>query len=647
MAPPIPLGTLLRQRYLIQQVLGQGGFGRTYLAIDQERFDERCVLKEFSVPYEDKTLIQKSQTLFQREASTLYQLQHPQIPRFWAAFEEGQRLFLVQDFIEGPTYRFLLKERKQQGTVFSEAEVLHFLMHMLPVLSYVHDRGIVHRDISPDNIILKSQAPTPTNALVPAAAGLPVLIDFGAVKEAATHRPLTSTTTRVGKVGYAPPEQLQTGRVYPNSDLYALAATTFVLLTGQEPRSLLDSQTLEWQWHPYASISQGLAAILLRMLSVYPGDRYQSVQAVLQDLQFLIDPSQDLTELQSSKTKAIDLPVNLNQSRPVNSFPSPYQYQSPVSFQANQSHPLPAPSPVEARLSRTTFRKTRPASSQRMRVGIAVAFLLGTAVAGSFLWRMFTEPPSNNREVWVSGARLPESEASQIIGASGINSENSAIQPSSNSLEARSLAIQKSAPPQPIQFPVGRISTVLQGNLQQHNLQPYILEAAQGQILTATLDGAGVVMNLLRSNQEGIDAAAYQTRNWTGSLPVDDNYFIQISGTGPYTLEVAVTPTSRPTQEMTERVSFAKGTNGTTVTGKIAPTQIRRYLLKAQQGQIVLVKVLQGQVSLSAIAPNGDRIGGSTTTSRDWKGRLPMAGDYVMEVSTTQPEDYALSFEIF
>lgn len=645
MAPPIPLGTLLRQRYLIQQVLGQGGFGRTYLAIDQERFDERCVLKEFSVPYEDKTLIQKSQTLFQREASTLYQLQHPQIPRFWAAFEEGQRLFLVQDFIEGPTYRFLLKERKQQGSVFSEAEVLHFLMHMLPVLSYIHDRGIVHRDISPDNIILKSQVTAATNALIQVEIGLPVLIDFGAVKEAATHWPLNSTTTRVGKIGYAPPEQLQTGRVYPNSDLYALAATSFVLLTGQEPRSLLDSQTLEWQWHLYTSISQGLAAILLRMLSVYPGDRYQSAQAVLQDLQSLINPSQAFTELQSSQTKPLELPGNLHQSRSIKSFPSPYQ--PPVSFQANQSCPLPAPGPVAARPLRTTLRKAKQPSNQKVRVGIAVAFLLGMAVAGSFLWRMFAETPSNNREVWVSGARLPESEASQIIGASGIEPTNSAIQPSSNSLEARSLAVQKSAPPQPIQFPVGKISTVLQGNLQQHNLQPYILQAAQGQILTATLDGAGVVMNLLRSNQEGIDAAAYQTRSWTGSLPIDDNYLIQISGTGPYTLEVAVTPSSRPTQEMTERVSFAKGTNGTTVTGKIAPTQIRRYLLKAQQGQIVLVKVLQGQVSLSAIAPNGDRIGGSTTTSKNWQGRLPMAGDYVMEVSTTQPGDYALSFEIF
>lgn len=644
MAPPIPLGTLLRQRYLIQQVLGQGGFGRTYLAIDQERFDERCVLKEFSVPYEDTTLIQKSQTLFQREASTLYQLQHPQIPRFWAAFEEGQRLFLVQDFVAGPTYRSLLKERKQQGVVFSETEVLHFLMHLLPVLSYIHDRGIIHRDISPDNIILKGQATTSAGALMQTEAGLPVLIDFGAVKEAATHWPLTSTTTRVGKVGYAPPEQLQTGRVYPNSDLYALAATSFVLLTGQEPRSLLDSQTLEWKWQPYASISQGLAAILLRMLSVYPGDRYQSAQVALQDLQSLVNPSQVLTELQPPRPKAIEPPSSLNPRQPIPASPS--LYPSPPKSPATPSVSTPTPNPIASHLPKATSQKNRQLAGRRMPIGIAVAFLLGAGVAGSFLWRMFAETPVNNREVWVSGAKLPESEASQIVGASGTNPGNSTVPSAANSIGAGT-ATQKTAPPLPIQFPTGKISTVLQGNLEQHNLQPYILPATQGQILTATLDGSGVVMNLLRSNQEGIDAAAYQTRNWTGSLPVDDNYLIQISGTGPYTLDIAVTPTSRPTQEMTERVSFAKGTNGTTVTGKIAPNQIRRYLLKAKQGQIVLVKVLQGQVSLSAIAPNGDRIGGSTTTSRDWKGRLPMEGDYVVEVSTTQPGDYALSFEIF
>ena len=251
--------------------------------------------------------------------------------------------------------------------------------------------------------------------------------------------------------------------------------------------------------------------------------------------------------------------------------------------------------------------------------------------------------------MWVSGTKIPQSEASRIIGSQQINSANSTIQSpnlvpdqgNANNPGASSSQVEK------IQFPPGKIATTLQGDLQERGLHAYILNADQGQILTATVEGAGVVMNLLRANQEGIDSAAYQTRSWTGQLPNREQYLIQVSGSGPYTLDVAVTPTSRPTQETTERVAFARGSNGTTVTGNLAPKQIRRYLLKAQQGQLVLAKVLQGKVSLIAIAPDGERIGGTAANAKEWKGRLPADGDYVIEVSAAQPTDYALSFEIF
>lgn len=640
MVPPIPLGTLLRQRYLIQAILGQGGFGRTYLAVDQERFDERCVLKEFAVPYEDEALVQKSQTLFQREASTLYQIQHAQIPRFWAAFEDGQRLFLVQDFVDGQTYRHLLNERRQQGQTFSEPEVCYFLDKMLPVLTYIHDRGIIHRDISPENIILKPQPAAGSN-LGLTETGLPVLIDFGAVKEAANHWPLTSAVTGVGKIGYAPPEQLQTGQVYPNSDLYSLAATCLALLTGKEPRSLLDSQTLEWRWQSYALVSAELAGILQRMLQVYPGDRYQSAQDAWQELQPLLDPKTfaqpALTSLDTEKMSSI-YPASLTSTR-LNSNPSSTQTQLTGKTATRRS----------SRPSNQPRSRLYPAKSKNLRLAMTAAFLLGTVLAGSLFWRLWTATPNSSDEVWVSGEKLPQSEVSKIIQSHGNPSANSILSSpvaAPDSTVERNVAMS-TAPPQRIEFPPGKISTTLQGTLQTQAPQSYILSAAQGQILTATLNGTGVVMNVLRSDQEGVDAAAYQTRSWTGQLPANDQYLIQISGSGGYTLDVAVTPTSRPTQERTERVSFARGANGTTVTGNISPKQIRRYLLRAKQGQLVLVKVLQGTVSLSAIAPSGQRIGGTSTSSKDWKGSLPMDGDYVIEVSTAQSENYALSFEIF
>jgi len=633
MVPPIPLGTLLRQRYLIQAILGQGGFGRTYLAIDKERFDERCVLKEFAAPYQDDALVQKSQTLFQREANVLYQIQHPQVPRFWAAFEEGQRLFLVQDFVDGHTYRHLLQERRRQGQPFSEAEVVYLLKKILPVLTYLHDRGIIHRDISPENIILQPDlSPTSTSGCL-TETGLPILIDFGAVK-AATAWAVTSAITRVGKVGYAPPEQLQTGQVYPNSDLYSLAVSCLVLLTGKEPRSLVDSQTLQWRWQSHTILSDGFAEILQRMLSVYPGDRYQSASAVLQDLNQHLELSdlQTFTELQVApiSTGGV-LPSTL--LNPV---------QSKTSAPSTKTHT----SGVQARINSSLNSNRLDLSSRKgLRWAMAVAFVAGVGVAGMWIRDHWTQPSTQIGEVWVSGAKLPQSEASKLIAPQSNITDNSVVR---SPLSPQAKAPESSSPiAQVIEFPPGKISTTLVGTLQDNAPQSYMLPATQGQILTTTLNGAGVVMNVLRSNQDGIDAAAYQTRSWTGQLPQDDQYIIQISGSGGYTLNVAVTPTSRPTQASVDRINFARGTNGTTVTGSLTPKQIRRYLLKAKQGQLVLVKAIQGAVQFSAIAPNGQRIGGTTANSKDWKGQLPQAGDYVIEVSATQPGDFALSFEIF
>uniref|UniRef100_A0ACD5H2M0 Protein kinase domain-containing protein n=1 Tax=Desertifilum tharense IPPAS B-1220 TaxID=1781255 RepID=A0ACD5H2M0_9CYAN len=164
-----------------------GGFGRTYLAIDLERFKEPCVLKELTVPYQDRALWEKAQILFQREASTLYQIQHAQIPRFWASFEDNHRLFLVQDFVRGKSYRHLLQARQRQGRHFSPNEVLHLLNQLLPVLSYIHERKIIHRDISPENIMLQLPGQNSNASASAEVPRLPVLIDFGAVKAAVTY----------------------------------------------------------------------------------------------------------------------------------------------------------------------------------------------------------------------------------------------------------------------------------------------------------------------------------------------------------------------------------------------------------------------------------------------------------------------------
>jgi len=630
MVLPIPVGTVLRQRYVIQRILGQGGFGRTYLAIDQERFDERCVLKEFVVPYQDEAQIEKSRTLFQREASILYQIQHPQVPRFWAAFEDDRRLFLVQDYIEGQTYRQLLSDRKQQQRTFSEAEVIHFLSQLLPVLTYLHDREIIHRDITPENVILK---PTPAaNPELPTTeSGLPVLIDFGAVKEATGHWPLASGLTRVGKVGYAPPEQLQTGKVYPNSDVYALGASSLALLTGKEPQALLDGQTLTWSWGSYP-ISEQLGKILKKMLAFYPGDRYSSASAVLVDLQPLLNHPVGRTEL-----PALSNPGDLSRM-PTGYSPRSASYPSPVFSQPDPFDPETHPHPH--RLSRLTgFRSF-------FRLGIAAIALVSLGIATPILWNWWSRSTAPNGDVWISGAKVSSSEASRIMEPGNGNS-NSAVRPSATPSPNTNRLASEHAQAKLIQFSPGEITTTLQGNLPEDGTQMYLLEAAQGQIMTATLEGSGVAMNLLRSNQAAIDASAYQTRSWTGQLLTSDRYLIQVTGTGTYSLEVAITPLSRPRQEQTQRVTFERGSNGTTVTGKINPQQVQRYLLEVKQGQILVVKKLQGNLNWSVIAPNGQRVGGSAGNTSTWQGAVNSDGDYVIELSATQASAYALSLEVF
>lgn len=280
----LPKGYVLADRYRIVHQLGHGGFGRTYLAEDLHRFDERCVLKQFAPQEQNTNQLEKAKALFAREASALYQLNHPQLPRFREFFSTDlgntSGWFLAQDYIEGTTYSDLPQP-------LSEAEVERLICDLLPVLIYIHSQGTIHRDISPDNLILRS------------SDRKPVLIDFGGVKQLVTSNfnQGEQVITKLGKHGYAPEEQMRLGEVSASSDLYALAVTALVLLTDKAPEELYDQYKGIWLWRKEIRVSHQLEKVLKKMLAYKPQDRYQSAIEVLTELRSPIVSSPNISRL--------------------------------------------------------------------------------------------------------------------------------------------------------------------------------------------------------------------------------------------------------------------------------------------------------------------------------------------------------------
>ncbi|HEY9772076.1 MAG TPA: serine/threonine-protein kinase [Coleofasciculaceae cyanobacterium] len=267
-------GVILNNRYRIVKQIGRGGFGRAYLAEDTHRYRELCVLKEFAPQVESDRELRQAEDLFEREAGILYKLSHKQIPKFEALLRtriDGRRsLFLVQEYVEGQSYWQLLK---RQGKL-TETEVTKMIWELLPVLDYIHASKLIHRDISPDNLIRRN------------LDDQTVLIDFGCVKIAANAVSKTTghSITIIGKKGYSPDEQIRRGQAFACSDLYSLAATAIVLLTGKQPDELYDSHQGRWDWESQAKVSPSLKKLLNKMLAYKPCDRYQSADRVRQVL---------------------------------------------------------------------------------------------------------------------------------------------------------------------------------------------------------------------------------------------------------------------------------------------------------------------------------------------------------------------------
>ncbi|MGK7904694.1 MAG: GUN4 domain-containing protein [Hormoscilla sp.] len=260
---------LLKERYRPIQKIGEGGFGRTFLAIDEDIPSQPgCVVKQLYLESDRGQSRDKKIELFRKEAVRLDQLgKHPQIPTLLAHFEQNQQLYLVQELIEGHD---LAQELEQNGT-FREEQIWELLQSMLPLLQFVHQRRVIHRDIKPSNIMRRH------------SNGQLLLIDFGIAK-LITATSLQQTGTMVGTPAYVAPEQLR-GKARPASDLYSLGVTCVHLLTNiSSPLDLYDIVEAKWAWRDYLlpdnQVSDALGRILDKLLQDSLTKRYQTASEV-------------------------------------------------------------------------------------------------------------------------------------------------------------------------------------------------------------------------------------------------------------------------------------------------------------------------------------------------------------------------------
>ncbi len=266
-------------RYKLTGILGSGGFGQTYLAVDISADDQSnpglthpYVVKQLQLASQDKSFLKVARRLFQTEVDTLEKLgSHPHIPTLLHSFEEEKEFYLVQEFIDGCS---LEEEIKRKGK-FTEAQAITLLEKVLSVLAFVHSHRVIHRDLKPDNLIRRKDSDEIA------------LIDFGAVKQIRTRLHTgekSALTIGIGTQGYTPSEQLS-GKPRYSSDIYALGMTIIHALTGRSPTDLPESpESLEPQWQQYAQVSPGLAVLLAKMTRHYIYQRYQTVEEVQRDL---------------------------------------------------------------------------------------------------------------------------------------------------------------------------------------------------------------------------------------------------------------------------------------------------------------------------------------------------------------------------
>jgi serine/threonine protein kinase len=642
MVSPLATETVLQGRYRLLRLIAEGGFARTYLAEDQGRFGERCVVKEFCPSSNDASVFEKAKELFQREAQTLYQLEHPQVPQFRAMFAENldqtQRLFLVQDFVEGETYRTALRHRLQTKEHFSVQEVRKLLREMLPVLSYIHGKGIIHRDITLDNLIRR------------ATDQKPVLIDFGVVKTVVTQLQQTNvmpTGTAVGKFGFAPIEQLQSGRAYPSSDLYSLAVCCLVLLTGLEPSQLFDDAAAVWHWKHHTSVSDGLASVLDKMLAHKPSDRYPTADEVIQALQSV--PFSGSQEVSPPPPKPASSPIPGPTVENLSKPPEPSQVRtisvgSPVRVEPTRPQgQKPVIQPVYRAPSTPRLPQRNTQTVVMVVIGLLTALL--SAGAGWLLMNFLMLRPWAKTPVKVSPPAPFQTRSPQPSASASIRYSKTLDLASGQSVTVR--------------------DTLAPGEA-----QIYRFEGQREDEFSAKLTGENVTFNMLRSDLSAVGRNGQGSVNWQGKLPQSDTYAIQVQNhskkqSQPFQLALAlskpaefpspsvapfpsISPLPSPTEAAptieTTPLSFSQG-SPQRLTGQLPPAKIQRYTVTAAAGQVLSAAVTDNQAVTLTIRDGAGQPLNSAQNVLNWQALVTESGTYqidVVPIDNAQPARFGV-----
>ncbi|MEM7798482.1 MAG: serine/threonine-protein kinase [Chloroflexota bacterium] len=270
MLPPLKNGTVLKDRYTITAIVGQGGMGSVYRAMDKRLPGRLCAIKEVQPdPNATEEMSRQAQAQFLQEASILAQLDHPNLPKVSDFFGDESRDYLVMDYVPGKDLREILNDSLEESQVIEEDIAIKWAEQIINALDYLHhhDPPVLHRDLKPANIKL-----TPDNRIK--------LVDFGLAKVLVTDDLRTITVIQgQGTALYTPLEQYagEVDRTDSRSDIYALGATLYTLLTGSPPASakerFLNPRSLKPPNEINPMLSKPVSDAILWSLEMHPDQR--------------------------------------------------------------------------------------------------------------------------------------------------------------------------------------------------------------------------------------------------------------------------------------------------------------------------------------------------------------------------------------